>query len=191
MLKPLLPFVFMLLYGVHPTPECGGTLRWDNKILVDPKGLSLFSKTPKPSTIHTVVGYTRPPIEQLRTNRGAIESKKVTVTTWLIGLGEEDNDQDYHLILCSLNFKDSMIAEIPDPTCTKLENFIGLRQRYTAARDFITTEIDATPGDIHYLPAPVKVKVTGFLFFDRMAHGNGHARNGIEIHPVLKIWGVN
>lgn len=100
------------------------------------------------------------------------------VTAWLIGLGEEENDQDYHLILCSLNIKDSMIAEIPDPTCKKLENFIGLRERYTAAHDFITTEIDETPGDIHYLPAPVKVRVTGFLFFDKMAHGNGHARNG-------------
>jgi len=35
------------------------------------------------------------------------------------------------------------------------------------------------------------VKVTGFLFFDKMAHGNGHARNGVEIHPVLKIWKVD
>ncbi len=188
MSKSLFAFVFILLHGFRQAPDCGGIYRWDNKILIDPVGLQVFSKASKTSIIHTVTGYTRPPNTQLGTNRGTIEQKKVTVTAWLIGLGEEDNDQDYHLILSSLNFKDSIIAEIPDPTCDKLEHFIGLRERFTAARAFIEQNVDETPGSIHYLETPVKVKVTGVLFFDRMAHGNGHAKNGIEIHPVLKIW---
>jgi hypothetical protein len=31
------------------------------------------------------------------------------------------------------------------------------------------------------------VFVVGMPFFDKKAHGNGAAKNGIEIHPVLGI----
>jgi hypothetical protein len=60
-------------------------------------------------------------------------------------------------------------------------------QDYKAARKFIEDNIDETPGSIHYLDEAVKVKITGIVFFDKVAHGNGHALNGIEIHPVLNI----
>jgi hypothetical protein len=32
-----------------------------------------------------------------------------------------------------------------------------------------------------------KVTVTAYIFFDKMAHGNGHAVNGVEIHPIISI----
>ena len=96
--------------------------------MIDPKGISLFPKTPISSTIHTVVNYQKPTQNLLGTNRGTIESKKVSVTGYLIGLGTEE-DEDYHLILASLNYKDSLIAEIPDPTCPKLLHFPGLRDK--------------------------------------------------------------
>jgi len=51
--------------------------------------------------------------------------------------------------------------------------------------------VDATPGDIHFIPQPIKLKITGILFFDKKAHGNGHSRNDIEIHPVLGIRKAN
>jgi hypothetical protein len=181
LLKILLPWFLFTLY------DCGGSYRWDNKILIDAAGLKLFPKRAKASTIHTVTHYQRPPNEQLGAKRGTLEQKKVTVTAWLVGLGKEDNDNDYHLILTSLNSADSMIAEIPDPTCPKLEHFPGLRDKYTIARTFIEEEVDDSPGNIHYIDTPVKVKVTGVLFFDRSAHGNGHSHNGVEIHPVMKI----
>ena len=182
----------ILLFAFKPTDDCPSSYRWDNKIMIDAKGLSLFHKTPGSSTMNTVVHYTKPPNNQLGANRGSIESKKVTVTALLIGLGKE-RDQDYHLILCSTNHKDSMIAEIPDPDCPKLNDFIGLRERFSKARQFIKDNVDDTPGGIHYLPDDkvIKVKVTGMLFFDKKAHGNGHARNDIEIHPVLKIVKAN
>lgn len=185
MLK-ILGLLLPMIAGVY-TFDCGGSYRWDNKIMIDAAGLKLFPKRSKPSTIHTIVNYARPPIEELRTNRGTIEQKKVTVTAWLVGLGKEDNDNDYHLILTSLNEEDSVIAEIPDPDCPKLEHFPGLKNKFTIAREFIQENVDASPGAVDYLPERIKVKVTGMLFFDRMAHGKGHAKNGVEIHPILKI----
>jgi hypothetical protein len=193
MQKIFLSFFSVLLFIHRPPDECGGSYRWDNKIMIDPKGLSLFSKQPTARSIHSIISYQKPPQEELRTNRGTIESKKVTVTGYLIGLGEEDNDQDYHLILASINYKDSLIAEIPDPSCSKLSHFPGLRDKYSIARKFIEDNVDETPGNVHYLDAAdvIKVKVTGMLFFDKHAHGNGHSRNDIEIHPVLKIVKAN
>jgi hypothetical protein len=44
---------------------------------------------------------------------------------------------------------------------------------------------DQSPGSIHYLDEGANVKITGVVFFDKMAYGNGHATNKVEIHPVL------
>ena len=38
---------------------------------------------------------------------------------------------------------------------------------------------------------PLSVKVTGIIFFDKSGHGNGHAENGIEIHPIFEISKAN
>jgi len=65
--------------------------------------------------------------------------------------------------------------------------FKGYRTKYTAARKFVEDNIDMPASSVIELPQEVKVKVTGYLFFDKKAHGHGHAKNGIEIHPILEI----
>ena len=185
--KIILFFLPLFFYSFYKLPDnCGGIYRWDNKILIDSVGLIVFTKNPVPASVHSLVIIPKPPNAQLGKNRSLPERRKVTVTVMLIGLGKE-TDHDYHLILASLNFKDSLIAEIPDPSCDKLAHFPGLRDKYEKARAFIEQEVDPTPGAIHFIPQPIKVKITGVLFFDKKAHGNGHSRNDIEIHPVLEI----
>jgi hypothetical protein len=188
--KLLLIFFSFLFSGYQLADDCGGIYRWDNKILIDLPGLNIYKKKASATTIHKLNLIAKPAQSQLGSNRSTPEQRKVTVTAWLVGIGKEP-DGDYHLILSGLNLKDSLIAEIPDPTCPKLQHFKGLRDDYTLARTFIEENVDATPGDIHFLPEKKKVKITGIVFFDKKAHGNGHARNDIEIHPVLKIEDAN
>jgi hypothetical protein len=190
-MKKILSFYLLLIiFGFRTSDDCGGVLRWDNKILIDPEGLKLFNKKATASSIHSLVNIQRPANSELGKNRSATEKRKVLVIASLIGLGKE-GDGDYHLILMSLDKKDSLIAEIPDPSCEKLKHFPGLRDLYEKARKFIEDNVDETPGDIHFLEQHVKLQITGILFFDKMAHGNGHAKNGIEIHPVFKISKAN
>ena len=160
--------------------------RGDIKILIDPDGLTTYDKSAETTTVSDLTAIERPANSELGKNRSDPEKRKVTVTALLIGIGHEP-DGDYHLIICSLNKKDSMIAEIPDPTVKKLKGFPGLRDDFTTARSFIENNVDETPGKIHYLENSVKVKITGVPFFDRIAHGSGRSTTGIEIHPVLKI----
>lgn len=184
--KIFFALLLLLLFAFRFPDDCGGTYRWDNKILIDTAGLKLFTKPATAAIIQELVTIPKPPQNQLGKNRSEPEKRKVTVTAFLIGLGEEA-DHDYHLILTSLDFKDSLIAEIPDPSCTKLAHFPGLKNNYNVARTFIIQNVEQSPGAIHYLNQAVKITITGVLFFDKKAHGNGHSRNDIEIHPVLKI----
>jgi hypothetical protein len=105
-------------------------------------------------------------------------------------LGSED-DRDYHLVLTNDTRTDSLIAEIPDSSCTKLDHFPALREKYGRAHAFVSEQIETPGSSVEELTTPVKVQVTGFLFFDKMAHGHGHAKNGIEIHPITAIKLVN
>src|SRR5437764_15121998 len=101
--------------------DCGGIYRWDNKILIDAPGLTLFNKKATTSTIHSIVNITRPPNSQLGPNRSTDEMRKVTVTALIVGLGKE-GDNDYHLILTSTNQAESMIDEFTDPRCQALQD---------------------------------------------------------------------
>ena len=183
-MKKLFLFLFVLpLLSFQPYDDCG-SYRWDYKILVDATGWPLLNITAKSKTISGLNNITRPAVPGKQ--RTTFEKLKVTVTAWVVMLGSED-DRDYHLVLTNNNRTDSLIAEIPDPTCGKLTHFPALRDKYEKARTFVNEHIDTPGSSVVKLNTPVKVKVTGFLFFDKMAHGNGHARNGIEIHPITNI----
>jgi len=184
---PILAFIFLFL-SFKPPEDCGGSYRWDYKILIDPTGWPLINKQPKLKTIHSLINISRPTV--LGKQRTPYETWKVTITAWVVMLGKE-GDSDYHLVLTNQSRTDSLIAEIPDPSCDKLKHFPALKDKYQIARDFVVNEIDDPHSSVDELPNPVKVKVTGFLFFDKMAHGKGHAKNGIEIHPITKIVKVN
>ncbi|HMK16838.1 MAG TPA: hypothetical protein VK492_01455 [Chitinophagaceae bacterium] len=163
--------------------DCG-TYRWDYKILVDATGWPLLNITAKSKTVPGLNDLTRPAV--LGKQRTPYEKWKVKVTAWLVMSGSE-GDRDYHLVLTNTGRTDSLIAEIPDPTCSKLTHFPALREKYENARTFVDGETGVPGSSVEELATPKKVIVTGFLFFDIKAHGNGHAKNGIEIHPITEI----
>jgi hypothetical protein len=181
--KLLLLLIILPLFSFRYYDDCG-VYRWDYKVLVDPTGWPLLNIATKYKTIYRLNRLTRPPV--LGNQRTPYEKWKVTVTAWVVMLGKED-DRDYHLVLTNTNRTDSLIAEIPDSSCQKLDHFPALRERYGLARTFVNENVDTPGSSVQELDSPIKVRVTGFLFFDKMAHGHGHAKNGIEIHPITKI----
>ena len=187
-MKPIrLSLLLMLVIAATAfIPPATGVYRWDYKICIDTAGLRVFKQKPAASTIHDLVHITRPQPAELKNQRADAEKQQVTVTAFVVKDGKE-GDQDYHLVLKSLTGSETLIAEIPDPTGAKLKGFPGLKKAYTDARAFVDANIDDSPGEVRVSPHPIKVTVTGIIFFDKMAHGNGHAVNGVEIHPVLKI----
>ena len=173
-----------------PPDNCGGVLRWDYKICIDAAGLQVLQTAAVSKTISALTAIPRPDNSELGNHRADAEKQKVTVTAFVTECGKED-DGDYHLVLKSTTGSKTLIAEIPDPGCKKVKGFPLLVSKYTKARQFVLDNIDDSPGGITALETPVKVRVTGILFFDKMAHGNGHAPNGIEIHPILDIKKAN
>jgi hypothetical protein len=163
--------------------------RWDVKILIDTAGLRLYNARAQTENIDNLaVSSTNPrpeKAEMKKPRRASTEKRKVTITGWIVSWGLED-DRDYHLVVKSPDSELTLIAEIPDPTLEKIMKFPGLFADYTAAREFVDSAI-GKPHGIKEVDHPVKVRITGIVFFDKMAHGRGHAENGVEIHPVLKI----
>jgi hypothetical protein len=175
--------MLVAIFGFSPAHDCG-IYRWDIKTLVDGSGWPLLNKHAASQTIHDLAGLERP--EVLGNQRSEPEMSKVTVTAWVIMLGREE-DGDYHLVLSNSSGSDQMIAEIPDPTCSKVKKFPGLAEKYKRARQFVDQHIKVPSSQVKPLAHSYKVKITGFVFFDKVAHGNGHAPNGVEIHPVTAI----
>jgi hypothetical protein len=183
MMKPYLLLLLLPLFSFYSTNDCG-KLRWDYKILIDQKGLLLFNKAPQQASLKELDELDKPAV--LGNQRSDEENRKVMVTAFIVAIGKEP-DRDYHLVLKTADGNTSLVAEIPDPTCSKLKGFPGLKSAYAAARKFVDDNIKKPTSSIKTLPHRVKVTITGIPFFDISDHGEGHSDNGVEIHPVLKI----
>jgi hypothetical protein len=182
----------LLVFCIHIGSLCcwAQVYRWDAKILIDTAGLRIYKIKAKTETISNLAdgaATPRPEKNELQKGKRAnAEKRKVTVTAYIVATGRED-DGDYHLVCKALNSKRTLIAEIPNPETPKLKGFPGLKADYTKARDEIDNKIGVPPGQVKELERKWKVRITGIVFFDKMAHGNGHAVNGIEIHPIISI----
>lgn len=181
-------FIFCILIFAF---SCSAQVyRWDTKILIDSAGLRLYKHKAKPETISNLANGSatiRPAKDEMTHNkRATAEKRKITVTAYIIATGHED-DGDYHLVCQALFSNKTLIAEIPDPETKKLKGFPGLKTDYAKARNEINTKIGTPPHKVTHLSKKHKVHITGILFFDKIAHGEGHAENGAEIHPVLSI----
>jgi hypothetical protein len=163
-----------------------GVYRWDYKILIDTAGQRVFNMPARRSSVHKLNLVPRPKNSELGNHRAESEKQKVILTAYVVEFGKEADD-DFHLVLTNEAGTDSIIAEIPDPSQSKLRGFKWLRKAYTASRDFALQHLNDHPHGISSLPQRVKVKITGVVFFDKRGHGNGHARNGVELHPVLDL----
>ena len=164
--------------------------RWDVKILIDTAGLRIYRQKATLESISNLAdGNATPRPEKNELNKGKradAEKRKVTVTAYIIATGTED-DGDYHLVCKALKNNKTLIAEIPNSEMFKLSGFPGLKADYANARNEIDGKIERPPQHVTDLIKKRKVRITGIVFFDKLAHGNGHAKNGVEIHPVTTI----
>src|SRR5207248_4126129 len=90
-------------------------------------------------------------------------------------------DSDYHLVL-SDNAGNTMIAEIPSPSCVDPSSpFLDAIRR---TRQELNSRFTANSS---FQPINQPVEISGVGMFD-FPHGQrGHAPNFIELHPVLSL----
>jgi hypothetical protein len=104
------------------------------------------------------------------------------ITTTIIEKRNED-DGDYHLVLKS--GKKKMIGEIPSEECIE-DSPAPFKAMIRQARSDLDAYLDL-PGN-HASDMHAKVRLTGIGFFDRVHGGVGQVKkNGIELHPIIKI----
>jgi hypothetical protein len=179
--------ICLLLLASHGNAQ---VYRWDVKILIDTAGLRMYKQKARPETISNLANAIKTPrpakSEMSKGKRAQAEKRKVILTAYIIATGREE-DGDYHLVCKDINGIETLIAEIPNSLYPKLKGFPGLRSDYAKARKEIDNKIGTPPGAVKHLSKKHKVQITGIVFFDKIAHGEGHAINGVEIHPVLSI----
>jgi hypothetical protein len=124
----------------------------------------------------------RPELWSYRLRAGTAEFTIWELTTTIIEKRDEDDD-DYHLVLKT--GKKKMIGEIPADDCVE-DSPAPFKAMIKQAR----ADLDA------YLALPgksasnmnAKVRLAGIGFFDRVHGGIGQVKkNGIELHPIIKI----
>jgi hypothetical protein len=162
------------------TPTQCGSERWDVKTLTDP-GAERVDLTPSRATVEQLTALPVPAEFSRDAERLPSEFQTYTVQATLVEFKEED-DNDIHLVIEGTH-GESMIVEIPEPTCAQ-----GSRVEAEIARArarFIDSF--GQPSRTSWSEVDAIVTVTGVLFFD-VHHGQrGVAPNAVELHPVFDI----
>lgn len=126
------------------------------------------------TTIAELASRSRP-IAKLGQDRRTGDTERTTfvVRAQLVRVISE-SDHDLHLVLRDLReARVTLVAEIPDSLCALGSPFAGA---FAAAR----RALRATPRN-------AIIEVVGIGFFDYLHGQSGMAKNGLELHPVLKL----
>lgn len=161
------------------TGSCG-VERWSVKTGTDPDAGQINLQSTTPTTIAALDAIPAPSSLPADSRISPTETTVYQISATLTEYKLED-DSDYHLVLSDAS-GNTMIAEIPDPSC------VGSSSPLAADIKNSRGEFDAqyTP-DGSFQTANVPVTVTGVGFFD-FDHGQtGVAPNAIELHAVLDV----
>ena len=152
-----------------------GVERWPVKTLSDPRARDVGFAV-RPATVRYLGSLRASPGGQ--DSRGPLESRVFGVQARLVGVKREA-DSDYHLMLSQGGA--TMIAEMPLAACTS-----GAQHRYamSTARAELDRVVGGPVGESWIHPG-LRVRVAGVLFFDDPHGQSGHARNYVELHPVI------
>ena len=154
-------------------PACGVD-RWSVKTLADRDRGAVSLTEVVPTTVSALGSLEIPEVPYPSDRRLApheIRLYRVTAIVWQIITTEDD--RDWHIVLRDPVDGNSMIVEIPDPTCTADPT---LAARFQAARDALRR-----------VPKRGQATITGIGFWDFIHNQRGRAKNGFELHPVLSI----
>jgi hypothetical protein len=180
----LLLVILLLIWLDVPAAKLAkcGVERQSIKTLADKDAASIMKGPIQASTIHDLVAHAAPTKQELldaTAMRFPAERMKVEVTAMVTGYKKE-SDLDFHIVLSDPSTGQTMIAEIPSGSCVPIEyasEFSALQKQF--ATDF------GKPTARYKQVDPLKVKITGIVFFDFLHGQTGVAPNGVELHPVL------
>jgi len=171
--------IVLLLCAHQLWGQCG-TERWSVKTGTDVDAAIVDAATSTETTIAAMRGLpkTRPLPKGHRV--APTETTVWTVTATLTDYKLE-TDSDYHIVLADAS-GNTMIAEIPAPSCVKAGS--PFASAIASSRAEFDRHLTATS---EFKTANVQVRVTGVGFLDFIHGQHGVAPNGIELHPVLEI----
>ncbi len=171
--------VIGILFSTRLFGQCG-VERWQVKTGTDSDAGLVNLSSIAPNSIASLTALATPgsipPTNRIQPTETTLWSLNATLTEFKL-----EGDSDIHLVIVDGN-GNSMIAEIPDPTC------VGSGSPFAAgisnARSQFTSQF--TPSS-SFQTANVPVQITGVAMFDFLHGQTGLAPNGIEIHPVTNI----
>ena len=186
-------FIVLLLltapaHAAIPYGSACGVFRWSVKTLADPAAAHL----PQSATTTTIAALAQlhPPgdPQYFTTRRAPVETTLYHLRARLQGYVLEQ-DGDVHLLLRDPQTGAHMIGEIPAPYCAP-----GARAATFAHARAAVKSIGrhaAMPRRIWWLDyrgaTPPLVDVWGYGYWDDEHGQRGAAKNGVELHPVLRL----
>lgn len=176
--------------ALNPLSHCG-TERWHIKTVDDP-GVNHIVQTPKAATVAQLRQLSVPGVYSRSndtTRYAPVEQMKYTVRARVVGFKEEA-DRDIHIEIADLNTGATMIAEVPDPDCSTVQES-GHAAQIAAARDTVVACFGTPPvsSSLKTFSGTTIVSFTGVGFFDfiHTPPQTGVAPNAIELHPVILV----
>lgn len=159
--------------------SCGGKDRWEIKTLTDKGSAFIDTNIVEVGDISQLCSFVVPTTP--RSQRSTLEMMVYQVDC-KVREYKSEADGDYHLVLMDIDDTTlTMIAEIPDPTCSRVKKS-KFNKCYKKSRKAFES----------YIINSKKIqsgvyRIVGVCFFDKMHGQLGAAPNGIEIHPILKF----
>ncbi len=161
-----------------------GKERWPVKTMSDPQA-SQVDLTPVDTTV--------PDLTSLRAPKTLPEDGRVVPTefttyrlTARLVEAKIEADEDIHLVIADpKNSRDTMIVELPNPTCAGASTSRVVQQMSTVRQAFVGRF--GAPPTTHFERISGTAQITGIAFFDFLHGQTGVAPNGIEIHPVIEF----
>jgi hypothetical protein len=158
---------------------CGGVERWAVKVFTDPLAGNI-NWTPKPTSIAHLVAISTPTPSASMPRYQPVEDSTYVVNC-RITIKKDEADDDFHLVLSDgIN---TLIGEVPDPTCSSVSSSPKAAQ-FIAARNWVMQYIGS--GNVNNVNLP-PVTVTGVAFIDPPHGQTGEAPNHLELHSIFDI----
>jgi hypothetical protein len=155
------------------------------KTLADPKAEKVKIDSPQTTTIEHLCAL-QAPAYAAANPRSTLEESVFTVDGFLVGYTLAA-DSDFHAVIRDA-VGETLIIEFPNPGCLQGSKVF---QQAIAARSRFLQLIGTLPtAHFVFLPKAIEVRVTGVVFFDRIHGQDGVAANGVELHPVIAIEGL-
>jgi len=171
-----------LLNGISESPyeiESCGVERWSVKVLSDADASSV-NLVPVNTTVKDLI-HISTPFPDPNMPRQACE-KQIYIVHCTVAEIKLESDGDYHLLMQD-SAGNTMIGEIPDPTCPSTTSSLYLGD-ITRCRKFIDSHYNVGTS---FQSVNKRFVITGVSFVDPPHGQSDAAPNNLEIHSILDI----